>query len=99
LGPGGWGDELKGATSGEASAITCVDCRLGNDSRETAAAQVRSLEHARKLGETMVRLPLGGVASTNAQKVRHPLVRPLWLLAATAIAAVALFVWLRLRLL
>ncbi|MBI4324203.1 MAG: hypothetical protein HY674_02975 [Chloroflexi bacterium] len=52
-----------------------------------------------KLGETTIRLPLGGVASSDAAKVRRPLVRPFWLLAALAAAAIGLFVWLRLNLL
>jgi hypothetical protein len=32
-----------------------------------------------QLGRTTVRLPLGGVASTDAERIRRPLVRPFWL--------------------
>ncbi|MEK7676183.1 MAG: hypothetical protein AAB676_10170 [Verrucomicrobiota bacterium] len=49
-----------------------------------------------KLGETTIRLPLGGVASSDPMKLRSPLVRPFWLLAALAAAAIGLFIWLRL---
>jgi hypothetical protein len=51
---------------------------------------------APELGATQVRLPLGGVASTDRSQVRAPWVPPFSLLAAMALAAVGIFVWLRL---
>ncbi len=50
------------------------------------------------LGVTTVHLPLGGVASTDPAGVRPPLIRPFWLLAGAAAAAVVSFVGLRLGL-
>lgn len=52
-----------------------------------------------QLGETTFCLPLGGVASSDPAKVRTPLVRPFLLLAALAVAAIGLFILLRLSLL
>jgi hypothetical protein len=51
-----------------------------------------------QLGQTTVRLPLGGLASTDAERIRRPLVRPFWLLAMALGFAVLAFVWLRLTL-
>lgn len=50
------------------------------------------------LGRTTVRLPLGGVASTDLERVRRPLVRPFCLLAMALVMAVTLFAWLRVSL-
>jgi hypothetical protein len=49
-----------------------------------------------QLGKTTVRLPLGGVASSSAEEVRSPLVRPLWLLGGVVVGALLTFLWLRL---
>jgi hypothetical protein len=51
-----------------------------------------------KPGTTTVRLPLGGVASTDAGQVREPLVRPFWLLAAGLGITILFFLWLRVSL-
>jgi hypothetical protein len=48
-----------------------------------------------KRGVTTIRLPLGGVASTEAGHTREPVIRPFWLLAAGLGMAIAIFVWLR----
>jgi len=51
-----------------------------------------------RLGRTTVRLPLGGLASTEVEKVRRPLVRPFWLMAVSVAMTVSLLVWLRVSL-
>jgi hypothetical protein len=43
------------------------------------------------LGATAVRLPFGGLASTDPTEVRAPLVRPFWLLAGLVFALAALW--------
>jgi hypothetical protein len=44
----------------------------------------------------VLKLPLGGAASTDAAKAPMPLVRPLWLLMAAMLFLAALLVWIRL---
>lgn len=77
----------------------CIDCHAGYDRRETVAKHALPPQHHGELGETTIRLPLGGVASSDPMKLRSPLVQSFWLLAALAAAAIGLFIWLRLRLL
>jgi hypothetical protein len=48
-----------------------------------------------ELGHTTIRLPLGGRASTDRFRIRAPLVRPFWLLAAAAAGAITCFVIVR----
>ena len=43
------------------------------------------------LGRTTVRLPLGGLASTDPAEVRVPMLRAIWLLAGLALALAALW--------
>ena len=52
-----------------------------------------------KPGGTTIRLPLGGVASSDPAKVRAPLVHPFWLLAGMLTGMAVCFLWLRLTLL
>jgi hypothetical protein len=49
-----------------------------------------------ELGETLLQLPLGGIACSDPTKVRKPLVRPLWLLMAAMLVLAASLVWIRL---
>ena len=51
-----------------------------------------------ELGETTMILPLGGLASTDPAKVRAPLIRPFWLLAAMVFGTMGILVGLRLLL-
>lgn len=60
------------------------------------SARVQASFAPREPKHLTIHLPLGGVASTDPHQVCLPLVRPLWLLVAMVVVAVALFVWLRL---
>lgn len=72
---------------------------LGKGWRNETGIRPAAPPYAREeIGERVVRLPLGGVASTDPGKVRRLLVRPLWLLVGTVAAGFGAFVWLRLAL-
>jgi hypothetical protein len=68
---------------------------LFSDINKLYLTKSKSVPPAGALGETNVRLPLGGMASTDPGRIRGPWVRPFWLLVAMVGAALSLYLWVR----